>query len=177
MSKFVIGRFCRFAVISQKCSGKRDERGNRLRFMSMSDFTIPNLPHSTPPTGRESIERDGHRYVREWPASKLEPTVPYIEKDGQRYLLDESDSITGSNPLRFIDLDPPVKSLGYKIADKHTLKCGQTISVPPLKMNQPLGKIMMFCNSDIGDVQYPIDWAVSMMTDGYDSPRLFILRL
>ena len=85
--------------------------------MGMSDFTIPTLI-GTPPPGPESIVADGHRYVREWPASKLEPTVPYIEKDGQRYLLDESDSVTGANPLRFIDLDPPVKSSGYKIAEK-----------------------------------------------------------
>ena len=88
--------------------------------MGMSDFTIPTL-FGTPPPGPESIERDGRRYVREWPASKLEPTVPYIEKDGQRYLLDESGSVSESNPLRFIDLDPPVKSPGYKIAERQAL--------------------------------------------------------
>ena len=85
--------------------------------MGMSDFTIPTLI-GTPPPGREVIERDGRCYVREWLISNVEPTVPYIERDGLRYLLVESGSITGSNPLRFIDLDPPVKSPGYKIAEK-----------------------------------------------------------
>ena len=87
--------------------------------MGMSDFTIPTL-FGTPPPGREVIERDGRCYVREWLISNVEPTVPYIERDGLRYLLDESGSITGANPLRFIDLDPPVKPPGYKIADKQT---------------------------------------------------------
>lgn len=84
--------------------------------MGMSDFTIPTL-FGTPPPGPESIERDGRRYVREWPVSKEEPKVPYIERDGQRYLLDESGLID-PNPLRFINLDPPKKSPGYKITEK-----------------------------------------------------------
>jgi|GEM_PF-2893688 len=86
----------------------------------MSDFTLQNLRHSTPPPGPESIERDGRRYVREWPASVLEPKLPYIERDGQRYLLDESGSVADPDPLRFISLEPPVKSPGYKIAEKET---------------------------------------------------------
>ena len=72
----------------------------------------------TPPTGPEAIERDGRRYVREWPASKGEPKVPYIERDGLRYVLDESDLNTELNPLRFINLDTPEKAPGYKITKK-----------------------------------------------------------
>lgn len=86
----------------------------------MSDFTFPNLLHSTPPPGPESIERDGRRYVREWPTALVQPKVPYIERDGQRYLLDESGSNKESNFLRFMNLEPALKSPEYKIAEKET---------------------------------------------------------
>jgi SpoVK/Ycf46/Vps4 family AAA+-type ATPase len=86
----------------------------------MSDFTLQNLRHSTPPPGPESIERDGRRYVREWPTALVQPKVPYIERDGQRYLLDESGSNKESNFLRFMNLEPPLKSPEYKIAEKET---------------------------------------------------------
>ena len=86
----------------------------------MSDFTFPNLLHSTPPPGPESIERDGRRYVRDWPTALVQPKVPYIERDGQRYLLDESGSNKESNFLRFMNLEPALKSPEYKIAEKET---------------------------------------------------------
>jgi hypothetical protein len=86
----------------------------------MSNFTLQNLLHGTQPPGPESIERDGRRYVREWPPALVQPKVPYIERDGQRYLLDESGSVADPDPLRFISLEPPLKSQGYKTAEKET---------------------------------------------------------
>lgn len=72
----------------------------------------------TPPPGPEAIERDGRRYVREWPRALVEPKVPYIERDGLRYVLDESGSLIDHDPLRFLNLEAPAKSPGYKIVEK-----------------------------------------------------------